>query len=490
MARRDKPRTLRKDRTGRNPVVVGLLVILAVLAVSWFGFTKDNPFSRGFQFKAVFPSANSIRLGSPVRIAGVNVGTVKKIEGQDGTNNAVITMEMKDSGLPIHKDARLKIQPRIFLEGNFFVNLQPGTPSAPDISDGDTIPVSQTAYPVQIDQLFTALQQDTRKQLQTTIDEFGGALSDKPTPAEDANQPAVTQGLTAAQALNSALTYGGPALRDSAIVTQALQGEKPSDLTNLVRGLAGVGDQLAGHEAQLADLVQNFNTTMGTFASESTSLSASIRELGPTVQRAYTSFGQLNESFPSVREFTRYFTQGVAETQNTIDAVSPWIPQTQALVSQDELGGLLDDLQPATADLASAQTSGTQVLQQGELLSTCATNVLLPAANTVLEDGANSTGKANYKEFWYALTGFNSAAQSFDGNGPFLRSQTGGGDDLVKMTGGNLVPELPLYSNALAAPQGTRPAYPGKAPPITSSKACNAQQLPDFKNTPTGPADR
>ena len=141
MARREKPRTLRKDRTGKNPVIVGLLVILGVVLVNWIGFTKDNPFSRGFQFKAVFPSANSIRLGSPVRIAGVNVGTVKKIDGQEGTNNAVITMEMKDEGLPIHKDARLKIQPRIFLEGNFFVNLQPGTPSAPEISDGDTIPV-------------------------------------------------------------------------------------------------------------------------------------------------------------------------------------------------------------------------------------------------------------------------------------------------------------------------------------------------------------
>lgn len=490
MARREKPRTLRKDRTGKNPVIVGLLVILGVVLVNWIGFTKDNPFSRGFQFKAVFPSANSIRLGSPVRIAGVNVGTVKKIDGQEGTNNAVITMEMKDEGLPIHKDARLKIQPRIFLEGNFFVNLQPGTPSAPEISDGDTIPVSQTAYPVQLDQLLTSLQQDTRVDLQVTIDELGGALSDKPTAAEDANQPPVTQGLTAAQALNSAITFGGPALRDSAIVTQALQGEKPTDLTNLVRGLAGVGDQLAGHERELAELVQNFNTTMGTFASESTALSASVRELGPTIQRAYTSFGELNDAFPSVREFTRYFTQGVAETQDTIDAVSPWIPQAQALVSQDELGGLLDDLQPATADLASAQTSGTQVLQQGELLSTCATKVLIPAANTKLEDGAATTGKENYKEFWYSLTGFNSAAQSFDGNGPFLRSQTGGGANSIKLTGGNINSALPLFSNAIGAPQGTRPANPSKAPPITSSKACNTQQLPDFKNTPTGPADR
>ena len=37
-----------------------------------------------------------------------------------------VTMEMKESGLPIHKDATLKIRSRIFLEGNFFVDLTPG----------------------------------------------------------------------------------------------------------------------------------------------------------------------------------------------------------------------------------------------------------------------------------------------------------------------------------------------------------------------------
>ena len=34
----------------------------------------------------------------------------------------------RQAGLPIHRDARLKIRPRIFLEGNFFVDLKPGSP--------------------------------------------------------------------------------------------------------------------------------------------------------------------------------------------------------------------------------------------------------------------------------------------------------------------------------------------------------------------------
>ena len=54
--------------------------------------------------------------------------------------------------MPIHKDATLKIRPRLFLEGNFFVDMTAGTPGRPTIDDGDTIPVTQTAYPVQLDQ--------------------------------------------------------------------------------------------------------------------------------------------------------------------------------------------------------------------------------------------------------------------------------------------------------------------------------------------------
>ena len=70
----------------------------------------------------------------------------------------------------------MKIRPRIFLEGNFFVDVTPGTPSAPTIDDGDTIPITQTATPVQLDQVLSALQSDTRTSLQKTA----GRAGDRP----------------------------------------------------------------------------------------------------------------------------------------------------------------------------------------------------------------------------------------------------------------------------------------------------------------------
>ena len=137
------------------------------------------PFTHGFRVKAVFVNANNVRPNSPVRIAGVNIGKVTKVtayKGGDG-NMSLVTMEIDKTGLPIHKDATLKVRPRIFLEGNEFVDLSPGTPSAPTIDDGDTIPSTQTAAPVQFDQVLTALQSDTRDDLKRLLEGYGTALT-------------------------------------------------------------------------------------------------------------------------------------------------------------------------------------------------------------------------------------------------------------------------------------------------------------------------
>ena len=119
--------TGRRRRAGRSPLTIGLIVLAIVVVAVFLGFTKDIPFTHGFRVNAVFESANSIRINSPVRIAGVNVGKVKSVSRKEGTNQALVTMEIKKEGLPIHEDATAKIRPRIFLEGNFFVDLKPGS---------------------------------------------------------------------------------------------------------------------------------------------------------------------------------------------------------------------------------------------------------------------------------------------------------------------------------------------------------------------------
>ena len=486
----ERPTVLRKDRTGRNPITVAVIALAVIGVICYFGFTKNMPFTHPFQFQAVFSSANSIRLSSPVRIAGVNVGKVVKVEGQPGTNNAVVTMEMQSRGLPIHKDAELKIRPRIFLEGNFFVDMKPGTPQAPTIAEGDTIPASQTAVPVQLDQVLTSLQQDTRKNLQVLLIELGAGLSAKPTAAENAQQPPMTQGKSAAQALNNALIYSKPALKNSALVNQAFQGITPDDLPELVRGLAATTTKLVGSESELGSLVENFNTTMAAIASEQSAVRESVALLGPTVKNAYTSLGSLNTALPSLAQFSVDFVPGVEQTQPTIDAVTPWVAQATPLVSQAELGGLAANLQPTTESLAQLSAASIPLLAQTENFAKCVSNVLIPTGDTPIPDGAFSTGKPNSQEFWEALVGLNGAAQSFDANGQMLRIQPGGGANPVTLTGGNLNDGFPVYGNSVGTPQGTKPAWNSSQKiPFKPNALCKDQALPDIAGTPTGPAD-
>ena len=487
---RGKTRSLRKERLGASPVKVGVLASIVVLIVVYFAFTKAVPFTHGFRLNAVFQSANSIRPGSPVRIAGVNVGKVVGVERQDGTNASIVQMEIDDNGLPVHKDAELKIRPRIFLEGNFFVDLKPGTPSAPTLSDNDTVAITQTATPVQLDEVLTTLQQPTREALQTALANFGGALSDKPTTADDLTQDPMVRGKTAAQALNQSLDYVPEAEKNGSIVNQAFLGTQSGDLTRLIGSLGPVAGALDANEGTLQDFVTNFNTTLGIFASESSNLSQSINLLAPTVVNAEKALVSLNNSFPATRTFAREILPGIEQTQPTIDAATPWIAQAKPLVSDAELGGLLKLVQPTTANLASISASSINTFQQGDLASLCSTKVLIPTGDIKIADGGFSSGTENYKEFLYSLVGLGGGAQSLDGNGQYVRAQPGGGAYPVHTAGtyasqGN----QKLYGNAVSPPLGTRPAKLSSSPPLVFSQPCYKQKVPNVNGAPVGPKE-
>ena len=490
MARRSGKRVVaRKDRSGANPFAVGALVLLVVAIGTYLGFTKDLPITKDFQVKAVFSSANSIRANSPVRIAGVNIGKVVKVDRQDGTNAAVVTLEVKDKALPIHKDATLKIRPRIFLEGNFFVDLQPGTPQTPTIDDGDTLPITQTSTPVQLDQVLTALQSDTREDLKAALEGFGTALTYEPTALDDADQDPDVKGQTAAEAFNDTYKVGGRALKNLSIVNEATLGTEPHDLSKLLAGLGRVTTALASREDALKDLVSNFNTTVGALAAEQDDLRATIRVLAPTLETANRTFASLNAAFPPTRAFAREILPGVRETPATISASFPWIAQTRRLLGPKELQGLARELRPTTAALSKVVDVSLDLFPQADLVAKCATRVILPTGDIKIDEGPLSTGVENYKSFWYAMVGLAGEGANVDGNGMYVRFQPGGGDQTISTgkVGGALGDTL--FGNAPSKPLGTRPAFPGKRPPYRADAPCFEQKIPDLNGAAVGKPD-
>jgi phospholipid/cholesterol/gamma-HCH transport system substrate-binding protein len=457
------------------------IVFLLIFTIGpYLAFTGHVPFtSYGYELKATFSNGVNISANSPVRIAGVNVGRVIATE-RDG-NATTVTFTVEGKGQPIHDDAFAAIRPRIFLEGNFFVDLSPGSPSAPALSSGDTIPVSHTSTWVQIDQVLSALQAPVRADLSHLLESYGTALTHKPTAAEDKTQLPEVRGKTAAAALNGAFHYGGDAGKYSAQVTNALLGTEPHDLSKLVAGAGRTFGALSRHEEDLKGLIVNFDVFTGALASQSANLSATIQHLAPTLQTFHSSLVSLNRTLPPLRAWAIELRPSVAQIPAWIKAGRPWIEQARPLLSGKEAGGTARLLREGTPGLAGAAQAGKAVaLPQLNRISLCSNKVLTPTFNQTINDQF-STGGPNYREFLYTLADFSGWGANFDGNGTFLRVQPGGGSVLVeqKNPNGNLSTDKRDYAHTIAPPLGTQPQLGGK-PPKKPNVRCDSNPVPDL----------
>lgn len=468
-----------------TPFQAGLIAVVVIAVVTFLAFTKDVPFTKPYELKARFENAPPIQKNQAVRIAGVDVGKVSKVEPVGGDSPAItVTMKLKDEALPIHEDARIKVRPRIFFEGNLFFDVHPGTPGAPEVGSGYTIPASQTSAPVQIDQVLGTLKADTREDLRKLLIGYGNALNAEPRPGEDADQDKDTRGETAAEALNDSLAYSPGALRGGAVVNDAFLGTEAHDLSKLIAGQQRIFAALSTNESTLKDLITNFNITMRALASEQDDLRRTINLLPRVLEAANPALDSLNAAFPSTRAWALEMIPGVRETPATIDAAFPWIRQTRALLRPSELQGLVDELQPAVGDFAEFTGGQVDFLPVLDLFNRCQLEVVLPTGETRIEDGPLSSGLRNYEEFFQSLVSLSGESGNFDGNGSYVRVHAAGGGYRVQTppVGGF---REGLLGSAAAPPLGTRPAR-GPKPPYKPDAPCHRQTPPDLNAAPIG----
>jgi phospholipid/cholesterol/gamma-HCH transport system substrate-binding protein len=396
----------------------------------------------------------------------------------------VATMAIQPNALPIHADATADIRPRLFLEGNFYIDLHPGTPEAPTIASGATLPAAQTTGPVQLDRVLSALSSNTRANLQTLLQGLGQSFNGRPTAAQDATQDPSVRGLTAGQALNASLKYAAGAFKASTIVNAALLGQKAHDLSGVVAGNAHLFAALASSQSRLADLVTTFNVTMGALTARQRALSTTISLLPPLLRSADSALGPLQASFGPTREFARELTPSVKQLDPTIGAGLPWLAQSTALLSPSELGGLLSSLTPAVQGTASTLISSRALLSGSDALARCFNHTVIPTGNESIQDPPVSTGLQVYQELFQSAVGLAGTVQNFDGNGRYARAAPAGGSDRVVT--GSLKGSGPLYGNAVLTPLGTRPAYPGKQPPLRRDVPCMDSSPPNLNSAKTG----
>jgi virulence factor Mce-like protein len=444
---------------------IGLIAIAAVVIGFYLAFAKSLPFAGdGYTVKAVFSDAQSLRAKSPVRIAGVQVGEVTEVEhvtdsNGNGLDAAMVTMKISDEGRPIKEDAAMTLRPRLFLEGNLFVDVQPGSPGAEELESGSIVPIDQTSISVQFDQVLTTLQDPVRDDLQIFLKEFGDALDR----------------YGGAEGFRESFRTSPAAYKYTSQVNEAFLGTEPGDLAGVIVNLDRVARALNQSQVQLQDLVTNLRVVTGSFAAESASLETAIAELPRALEVGRPALAKLNSSFPALRAFSREALPGVKAADRALPDAIPWIFQLRKLVSRKELRGLVKDLRPTIPKLARLARASLPFLEEARALSSCFNNVVIPWSNTTVPNataglGIDPPAKEVYKETGYGLVGIAGESRSGDPNGQYIRVAAGGGTNTI------VTPPIPGIN-------GPGPAAPSAGTLFAPIQGAEPQALPTAPGT-------
>lgn len=134
----------------------GIFVLVSVIVTSML-FVIMGGYGQGSQtqYKAMFTNASELTAGDDVRIAGVVVGKVKKVEIYHRTD-AIVTFKVKND-VPITRDSHASIR-FLNLIGDRYMSLSQGKESATRLARGATMPMSQTSPALNLTELFNGFQ--------------------------------------------------------------------------------------------------------------------------------------------------------------------------------------------------------------------------------------------------------------------------------------------------------------------------------------------
>ena len=456
-----------REKARLRPELLGVLVLLGLIFAFYVSATKELPFvSSGNKVHLVFSSANQIAPNAPVRIAGVNVGKVESIEAGPG-HTADVTVSVGDEAMPLHTDATARIRPRTFLEGAFFVDLTEGSPSAPELPEGGTIPVGQTSDPVQFDQILTTLQPSVRVSLRSALRGLGTSLADG-----------------GARGINRTIPVLRPLFTDTAIVSDAFTGTAPNDLAGAIQSSSKIATALAHDQPRLGSLVSGFSTVAAALSSRQRQLGQTISGLDDVLRESPPTLDAIRAATPDADSLVSATRPLLRRAPSVINPSVPLSGQVHKLLQPSQLPAFVSLAAPTVRSLAQAAPGTTVAFAGLRAPTSCLLHNALPVLKSPVDDGALTSGQPVYRELLYSLTGLASASRNYDGNGFATRYYAGFGDELVATPFGSPSSKLVgLFDDTIS---GSRPAKPPEAPPLRPDVPCT-QDAPASLDAATGP---
>jgi virulence factor Mce-like protein len=233
---------------------VGLLMFL------WLSFGGSLPFApQGYRFSVEFPEAVELAQESQVEISGVPVGHVVSVSLDHKTGLTKAVIEIDKQYAPRPADTRAILRQKTLL-GETFVELSPGSPTAPKLPDDGMLPQGQVAPTVELDQIFSSFDPVTRRAFQTWMQQGAIALTNRGQEFNDAFA-SLYPFATNVDAVLSVLHREGAAtstlLRDGGLVFSTL-GRSPSTLQAFIRNSNALFAATAARDTQLAATFKAF----------------------------------------------------------------------------------------------------------------------------------------------------------------------------------------------------------------------------------------
>jgi phospholipid/cholesterol/gamma-HCH transport system substrate-binding protein len=461
-------RRARRAESKRRDRFAALAAIGIFALGTLYVFDHRVLFGGGFTLRATFAQTSQVKDGSEVRTAGIQIGQVTSVEVGPG-DASTVTMQVDPSGLPVHADATVTVKPRLVLEGNGYIDLNPGTPDAPVLRSGATLPRAQTTVTVQLDQVLDTFTLPVRGALQQSVAGLAQGL-----------------GGSGAGAMRASIAALDSSAVDLGQVAHAAQGTAPFDLPRTVSSSASLLDQLSQNPQALADSVTSFDRTMAAIAANDQALAGTVEAGDRLLLLAPPTLAKLDAALPPLKTFATALTPALRAAPPTLERTTRLLQQISAVVSRPQLPTLLDELTPVVTQLPTLEGRLQNLFSYTTPVTDCITTHVVPVLDMKIQDGPNTTGDPVWLDLMHTFAGFTSASTSYDGNGGTFRAGLAQGSNVVQA----LLPGLGKFVGQLD-PNATevRPAWLGYGvePPFRPDVPCASQQLP-MLNVPAAPS--
>jgi ABC-type transporter Mla subunit MlaD len=302
----------------RAPSTTQLLVItgfalscFGILLFLWVTFGGPTPFrAKTYEVKVPFDEATQLAEQSDVRISGVNVGKVQKIELSPDGDQAWATTAIDAQYAPLPESTRAILRTKTLL-GETYIELTPGSREGPELEDGGVLPEANIAQSVQLDEIFRAFDPQTRAAFQEWMQEAAVAINGQGqnlSYALGSLEPTFTEFDKLFRVLDSQRLAVGQLFRNGAVTFRALR----------------------GRQGELGDLIESSNAVFQTTARRNRDIEALFRAFPTFLDESRLTLNRLRGFSENATPLMQQLVPAAEELSPTLIAISKLAPEAKA----------------------------------------------------------------------------------------------------------------------------------------------------------------